>query len=98
MLLSGTSQGQLKSSTQTLRFLARQGLALHGDGNFIQLLRLRSYDDSSIPSFLEKGATLPDDNTLPNDFVHYVNPSGKLSDSKKLMARFRIILYLGIPY
>ena len=35
---------------------------------------------------LSQGATLPDDNTLPNDFVHYVNPSGRLSDSEKFMA------------
>ena len=35
------------------RFLARQGIVLHGDGNeddsyFIQLLRLRASDDSRI--------------------------------------------------
>ena len=45
---------------ETLLFLARQGLALRGDGNeeinsnFIQLLRLSSSDDPSIASFLKK--------------------------------------------
>ena len=39
---------------QNIRFLARQGIALCGDGNeddsnFIQLLKLRANDDSCIP-------------------------------------------------
>ena len=42
-----------------VRFLARQGLALRGDGdekdsNFIQLLQLRAIDDPNISATLEK--------------------------------------------
>ena len=44
---------------QNIRFLARQGIPLRGDGdehdsNFIQLLYLRSNDDSSIAHYMEK--------------------------------------------
>ena len=43
----------LLKELQNIRFLARQGIALRGDGNkddsyFIQLLRLRANDDSRI--------------------------------------------------
>lgn len=44
---------------QNIKFLARQGIALRGDGdekksNFLQLLLLRSVDDPSLLSFKEK--------------------------------------------
>ena len=42
-----------------MRFLAKQGLALRGDGdeldsNFIQLLHLQSNDDATIMQYLDK--------------------------------------------
>ena len=45
--------------TQNIRFLARQGIALRGDGdehdsNFVQLLHLRSIDDPSIHQYMQK--------------------------------------------
>ena len=44
---------------QNIRFLARQGIALRGDGNkddsnFIHLLKLRANDDSRIHDYLSK--------------------------------------------
>ena len=54
------NRGYLLKVAQSIRFLARQGLALRGDGpeedssNFIQLLHLRSFDDLLIADFLKK--------------------------------------------
>ena len=51
----------LRLILSSIRFLARQGLALRGSGsdesaNLIQLLRLRGEDDPNILTWLEKSA------------------------------------------
>ncbi len=54
------NRSHLLKVAQSFRFLARQGLALRGDGNeeansnFMQLLYLRSCDDPALASFLKK--------------------------------------------
>ena len=53
------NQQYLFKLIQNIKFLARQGIALRGDGdekdsNFLQLLLLRSVDDPSILSFLQR--------------------------------------------
>ena len=59
---------------QNVRFLARQGLALRGDGkeedgNFIQLLYLRSEDDPSIRRYLQKATDKYSSRHIQNELL-----------------------------
>ena len=59
---------------QNIRFLARQGIALRGDGNednsnFMQLLKLRANDDSLINDFLTKKTDKYTSPTVVNEII-----------------------------
>ena len=59
---------------QTIRFLARQGIALRGDGkeddsNFIQLLKIRANDDSRIHDYLSKKTDKYTSPTVVNEII-----------------------------
>ena len=59
---------------QNIRFLARQGIALRGDGNeddsnFIQLLKLRASDDSRIHDYLSKKTDKYTSPTVVNEII-----------------------------
>lgn len=68
MLSSAHAQEKAKNRAyllkviQSVRYLARQGLALHGDGdeknsNLFQLLQLTGFDDPAILEFLQRRQT-----------------------------------------
>ena len=64
----------LSKVLQTIRFLARQGIALRGDGNeddsnFIQLLKLRANDDSCIHDYLSKKTDKYTSPTVVNEII-----------------------------
>ena len=59
---------------QNISFLARQGIALRGDGNeddsnFIQLLRLRANDDSRILGYLSRKTDKYTSGTVVNEII-----------------------------
>ena len=60
---------------QNVRFLARQGLPLRGDGkaedsNFVQLLYLRGQDDPSILHYLQKKTDKYSSHQIQNELLH----------------------------
>ena len=66
---------------ENIRFLARQGLPLGGDGdesnsNFVQLFKLRSADDSSMLEWLQKRTNKYTSKDIQNEILNVLAAEG----------------------
>lgn len=80
---------------QSVRFLARQGLPLRGDGkeedsNFIQLLYLRGQDDPSILHYLQKKTDKYSSHQIQNELLHVM----ALKVTREIARAIRTATYL----
>ena len=69
-----TNRKYLLKVLQNIRFLAQQGIVLHGDrneydSNFVQLVKLRANDDGCILDYLSRKTDKYTSNTEVNEMI-----------------------------
>ena len=84
--------------TQNIRFLARQGIVLRGDGdehdsNFIQLLHLCSIDDPSIHQYMQKKTDKYCRHQIQNELLHVManKINREIADKIRQMKYFAVM-------